>query len=167
MPRLVRQLWFQVLIAMIAGVARGYLQPGLGEAMKPFGDAFVALVRMIITPIIFCTVVHGIAGMNDLRRVGRVAIKALVYFEVITSLALVIALTAVNLWKPGVGMNIHPAAIDLKAVGTYAAAAREIARGKDLPGFIMGTAVIPFGTPTENILAVKRACLDARTPAAA
>ena len=101
--RLLKQLWFQVLVGMVAGGLLGWLDPDLGGQMKPFGDGFIALVRMIIAPVIFCTVVHGVAGMNDMRRVGRVALKALVYFELVTTFALVLALGAVNLLKPGVG----------------------------------------------------------------
>ena len=95
-----KQLWVQVLLATLAGIALGHWWPKLGADMKPLGDAFVALVRMLIAPVIFCTVVHGVGAMNDMRRVGRVALKALIYFEVITTLALVLALTAVNLLQP-------------------------------------------------------------------
>src|SRR5258705_9470457 len=122
--RLIRQLWFQVLVAMVAGALLGYVRPDLGARMQPLGDAFVNLVRMIIPPVIFCTVVHGVASMNDMKRVGRVALKALVWFEAITLIALVFALVAVNLWQPGVGMNIDPAALDAKSVSTYTAAAQ-------------------------------------------
>jgi len=122
--QLVRQLWFQVLAAMIAGALLGYAEPGLGAQMAPLGDAFIRLVRMIIAPVIFCTVVHGVAAMNDMKRVGRVAIKALIYFEVITLVALVFALVAVNLWQPGAGMNVELAALDAGAVRNYAEAAQ-------------------------------------------
>ncbi|HEX7417452.1 MAG TPA: C4-dicarboxylate transporter DctA [Steroidobacteraceae bacterium] len=120
MIRLLRQLWFQVLLAMLAGTVLGYVSPALGAQMKPFGDAFIALVRMIIAPVIFCTVVHGVASMGDLRRAGRVALKALLYFLAMTLLALVLALLAVNLWKPGAGMNIDAAALDAQPVAAYA-----------------------------------------------
>ncbi len=122
--QLVRQLWFQVLVAMILGALLGYAQPELGAQMAPLGDAFIRLVRMIIAPVIFCTVVHGVAAMNDMKRVGRVAIKALIYFEVITLIALVFALVAVNLWQPGAGMNVDLAALDAGAVRNYAEAAQ-------------------------------------------
>jgi aerobic C4-dicarboxylate transport protein len=122
--RLLRQLWFQVLLAMAAGALLGYVQPNVGAQMQPLGDAFVNLIRMIIGPVIFCTVVHGIASMNDMKRVGRVALKALICFEVITLVALVFALVAVNIWQPGAGMNVDPAALDASAVGTYTAAAQ-------------------------------------------
>src|SRR6266550_2457742 len=122
--RLIRQLWFQVLVAMVAGAALGYAQPDFGARMQPLGDAFVALVRMIIGPVIFCTVVHGVASMNDMKRVGRVALKALIWFEAVTLAALIFAVVAVNLWQPGVGMNIDPAAIDTSAIAAYTAAAQ-------------------------------------------
>jgi len=122
--RLLRQLWFQVLVAMAAGAVLGYVQPSLGAQMQPLGDAFVNLIRMIIGPVIFCTVVHGVASMNDMKRVGRVALKALIWFEAITLVALVFALAGVNLWQPGAGMNVDPAALDASAVRTYTAAAQ-------------------------------------------
>src|SRR6185295_8432428 len=117
--QLVRQLWFQVLAAMIVGALLGIAQPELGAQMAPLGDGFIRLVRMIIAPVIFCTVVHGVAAMNDMKRVGRVAIKALIYFEVITLIALAFALLAVNLWEPGVGMNVDLAALDASTVKGY------------------------------------------------
>jgi aerobic C4-dicarboxylate transport protein len=122
--QLLRQLWFQVFAGMVAGAALGYAQPDLGVQMAPLGDAFIRLIRMIIAPVIFCTVVHGIAAMNDMKRVGRVAVKALIYFEVVTLIALVFALVAVNLWRPGEGMNVDVAVLDADSVRTYADAAR-------------------------------------------
>jgi aerobic C4-dicarboxylate transport protein len=113
------KLWFQVLLAMIAGSLLGWLKPNLGAAMKPLGDDFIALVRMMIAPVIFCTVVHGVAGMNDMRRVGRVALKAIIYFEAVTSLALVFALVGVNLWKPGAGAHVSALAGDKTAAAAY------------------------------------------------
>jgi aerobic C4-dicarboxylate transport protein len=123
--RLARQLWFQVLVAMAAGAVLGYARPELGAQMQPLGDLFVNLIRMIIGPVIFCTVVHGVASMNDMKRVGRVALKALVWFEGVTLAALVFALVAVNLWQPGVGMNVDAAALDASSVRTYTAAAQQ------------------------------------------
>ena len=120
------QLYVQVLIATVIGILLGHFRPHLGAEMKPLGDAFIQVVRMLIAPIIFCTVVHGIARMGDMRRVGRVALKALVYFEVVTTLALLVALLAVNLWRPGLGMHIDPAAIDTKAVASYTANAEKL-----------------------------------------
>ena len=122
---LYKHLYFQVLCAIAIGIALGYFQPALAEKMKPFGDGFVKLIKMLIAPIIFCTVVHGIASMDDMKKVGRVGVKALVYFEVLTTVALVIGLVIVNLWKPGVGMNVDPASLDTKAIQSYTAAAEK------------------------------------------
>jgi aerobic C4-dicarboxylate transport protein len=116
-----RQLWAQVLLGMVAGIVLGYLDPPLGERMAPLGDAFIKAIRMLIAPIIFCTVVHGIARMADMARVGRVAIKALIYFELLTTIALVIGLVAANLWQPGAGMNVDLSRIDTSAVSAYVA----------------------------------------------
>src|SRR5450755_1827844 len=107
-----RQLWVQVLIAMAIGVVVGHFYPAVGQRMQPLGDGFIKLIRMLIAPIIFCTVVHGIAKMSDLARVGRVALKAIIYFEVLTTVALAIAMVVVNLWQPGAGMHINTAALD-------------------------------------------------------
>jgi aerobic C4-dicarboxylate transport protein len=114
-----RDLSFQVLIGMAIGVAFGALWPTWGVAMKPFGDAFIKLIQMAVGPIIFCTVVHGIAGSSDMKSVGRIAIKALIYFEIITSIALVIGMVVGNLWQAGTGMHIDPALLDPKAVAAY------------------------------------------------
>src|SRR5919205_4590626 len=101
-----RHLYVQVLCAIAIGVLVGYLAPKTGEQLKPLGDAFINLIKMLIAPIIFCSVVHGIASMEDMKKVGRVGLKAIVYFEVMTTIALVIGLIIVNLWRPGVGMNV-------------------------------------------------------------
>jgi aerobic C4-dicarboxylate transport protein len=114
-----KELWIQVMIAMAAGIALGALKPEWGAQMQPFGDAFIKAIRMLIGPIIFCTVVNGIAHMADMAKVGRVAIKALVYFEVLTSIALVIGLAAVNLWQPGAGMNVDVSSINASVVEPY------------------------------------------------
>src|SRR3712207_9508907 len=96
-----RHLYVQVLIAIVAGILLGHFYPSLGADLKWLGDTFIKLIKMLIAPIIFCTVVHGIASMEDMKKVGRVGIKALVYFEVMTTLALVIGLVVVNVWRPG------------------------------------------------------------------
>jgi aerobic C4-dicarboxylate transport protein len=114
-----QELWVQVMIAMALGIALGAIRPDLGAQMQPLGDAFIKAIRMLIAPIIFCTVVNGIAHMADMAKVGRVAIKALVYFEVVTTFALIIGLAAVNLWQPGAGMNIDPASINASVVEPY------------------------------------------------
>ena len=100
-----RVLYLQVLVAVALGIAVGYFWPGFGKSLKPLGDGFVKLVKMMIAPIIFCTVVHGIASMGDLRKLGRVGAKTLVYFEIVSTLALIIGLVVVNLMKPGVGFT--------------------------------------------------------------
>ena len=114
-----RQLWMQVLVGMAAGVVLGHLHPDAGKLMQPLGDGFIKLIRMLIAPIVFCTVVLGIARMGDMSKVGRVAVKALVWFEVMTTVALVIALVIVNLWRPGAGMNVTASALDAGSVKTY------------------------------------------------
>src|SRR6516165_709678 len=114
-----KELWVQVLFAMAAGFVLGMVNPDFAAKMQPLGDAFIKAIRMLIAPIIFCTVVQGIAHMADMARVGRVAIKAIVYFEIMTTIALVIGLIAVNLLKPGVGMNIDAASINTSAIEPY------------------------------------------------
>src|SRR5258705_9364663 len=142
--RLIRQLWFHVLLPIVARAALGYVRPDLGARMQPLGDAFVNLVRMIIAPVIFCTVVHGVASMNDMKRVGRVAIKALIWFEAITLVALVFALVAVNLWQPGVGMNVDPAALDTSSGPAYTTAAQNQTIAAYLLHIIPSSFVSPF-----------------------
>ena len=105
-----KHLYVQVLTAIVLGVLLGHFYPQLGEQMKPLGDGFIKLIKMLIAPIIFCTVVHGIASMEDMKKVGRVGLKALVYFEVMTTLALIVGLMIVNVLQPGVGMNVDPRA---------------------------------------------------------
>jgi aerobic C4-dicarboxylate transport protein len=114
-----KELWVQVMIAMALGIALGVYRPELAIQMQPFGDAFIKAIRMLIAPIIFCTVVNGIAHMADMARVGRVAIKSIIYFEAITSFALVIGLVAVNLWQPGAGTNVDAASINAGIVEPY------------------------------------------------
>lgn len=116
-------LYVQVLVAIAIGILLGHFYPKIGEQMKPLGDGFIKLIKMLIAPIIFCTVVHGIASMGDLKRVGRVGLKALIYFEVMTTLALIVGLIIVNLWGPGRGMNVDPAALDTRGIQTYTKAA--------------------------------------------
>ena len=114
----------QVLFAVAAAVALGYLRPATAMAMKPLGDGFIRLITMIITLIIFCTVVTGIAGMEDMKKVGRVGGKALIYFEVVSTLGLIIGLGVGNFVKPGSGFNVNPATLDTKAVADYAGQAK-------------------------------------------
>jgi len=114
-----RVLYFQVIFAVITGVLLGHFYPELGVAMKPWGDAFIKAIKMLISPIIFCTVVLGIAGMEDMKKVGKTGGLALLYFEIVSSLALIIGLMVVNIVQPGVGMNIDPASIDTKGIAAY------------------------------------------------
>jgi len=118
-------LYFQVLCAIVLGVLVGYFYPQFSESLKWLGDLFIKLIKMLIAPIIFCTVVHGIASMEDMKKVGRVGIKALVYFEVMTTMALVVGLLIVNLWQPGSGMNVDVNALDTKAIAAYTSKAAE------------------------------------------
>ncbi|MFL9893329.1 dicarboxylate/amino acid:cation symporter [Paraburkholderia sp. RL17-381-BIF-C] len=127
-------LYVQVIVAIVIGVAFGHFLPTDAVAMKPLGDAFIKLVRMIIGPVIFCTVVTGIASMHDMRKVGRVGSKALLYFEVVSTFALAIGLLAAHVLKPGVGFNVDPATLDAGAIAGYAAQA---AHGDGLAGFFM------------------------------
>ena len=116
---LYKHLYTQVLIAIVFGILLGYFYPQLGEQMKPLGDGFIKLIKMLIAPIIFCTVVHGIASMEDMKKVGRVGLKALIYFEVTTTLALIVGLLIVNLLHPGVVMNVDNRAIETKSIQIY------------------------------------------------
>jgi aerobic C4-dicarboxylate transport protein len=120
------QLWVWVLIAMALGIALGIVAPDLAGQMGPLGDAFIKLIRMLIAPIIFCTVVTGIAHMADMARVGRVAIKALIYFEVMTTIALIIGLLAVNILQPGAGMNVDVSKLNPSVVEPYVKLTHEV-----------------------------------------
>jgi aerobic C4-dicarboxylate transport protein len=119
------QLWVLVIAGMVAGVLLGHFAPRAGEQLQPLGDAFIKAMRMLIAPIVFATVAVGIANMRDMARVGRVALKALIYFEVVTTLALVLALAVVNLWRPGAGMHIDARSLDPSAVASYARATEQ------------------------------------------
>ena len=116
-------LYFWVLLAILAGGLLGYIDPPLAVQLKPLGDGFIALVKMMIGPVIFCTVVLGIAGAGDMKKVGRVGAKALIYFETVSNISLVIGLIVVNVLKPGAGFNVDPATLDTSAVADYAKAA--------------------------------------------
>ncbi|MEI6107716.1 MAG: cation:dicarboxylase symporter family transporter, partial [Opitutae bacterium] len=122
--KILRHLYVQVLVAIVLGVMLGYTEPAWGAAMKPLGDAFIKLIKMLIAPIIFTTVVTGIAGMGDLKKIGRVGLKALLYFEVVSTLALIIGLVVVNWIQPGVGINADVASLDAKSVAAYTSAAQ-------------------------------------------
>ena len=116
---LYKSLYLQVLTAVVIGVLLGHFYPALGAEMKPLGDGFIKLIKMIIAPIIFCTVVIGIAGMEDMKRVGKTGGLALLYFEVVSTIALIVGLVMVNLIEPGVGMNVNVASLDTKGIAAY------------------------------------------------
>jgi aerobic C4-dicarboxylate transport protein len=157
-----KHLYVQVLIAITLGALLGLISPsnaknfptwlpdwmnigsGWGEAMKPLGDAFIKLIKMLIAPIIFCTVVHGIASMGDLKKVGRVGGKALLYFELVSTLALIVGMIISNVVQPGAGMNINVAALDTKGIATFTAKAQEQSVIGHLMGMIPNTVVGAF-----------------------
>ncbi len=138
------QLWFLVLVAMVIGIALGHFYPDAGVAMEPLGDAFIRAIRVLIAPIIFCTVVHGIASMADMAKVGRVALKALIYFEVLTTIALIIGLVAVNVFQPGAGMNVDLSHIDTSSVATYLAQTQSRTTAQFLLNIIPNTFIGAF-----------------------
>ena len=123
--RILRQLYFQVLVAILAGALIGHYAPDVGVSLKPLGDGFIQLIKMLIAPIIFCTVVLGISGMDNLRQVGKVGLYALGYFEIVTTLALIIGLVVVNLVQPGAGMHLDPSTLDASRIAGYAGAAED------------------------------------------
>ena len=125
MPKLFKSLYFQVLVAICIGIVLGHFYPSFAVALKPLGDGFIKLIKMMIAPIIFCTIVTGIAGMQNTKKVGRVGIKAILYFEVVTTIALIIGLVVINILKPGVGMNIDPTTLDTKSVESFITESKE------------------------------------------
>jgi len=139
-----RSLYFIVLVAIIAGGAIGHFWPDFGESLKPLGDGFIKLVKMIIAPVIFLTITTGIAGMRDLKQIGRVATKAFAYFLVFSTLALIIGLVIANVVQPGRGLNIDPASLDAGAISQYAEAAHETTIIGFLTGIIPGTLISAF-----------------------
>ena len=147
-----RQLYFQVLAAIVLGITVGHFWPEIGANLKPLGDAFVKLVKMIIAPVIFLTVTTGIAGMSDLKKVGRVAGKAMLYFVTFSTLALIVGLIVGNVIQPGAGLNIDPATLDGSAVADYASKAHDTKIVGFLSGIIPTTVVSAFAEG--NILQV-------------
>jgi len=144
MKRLTSHLYFWVLLAILAGGLLGYAQPATAIKLKPLGDGFIALVKMLISPIIFCTVVLGIAGAGDMRKVGRVGGKALIYFEVVSTFALIIGLIVVNTLKPGAGFNADPATLNASAVADYAKRATSLTTTDFILGIIPSTFLDAF-----------------------
>src|ERR1700755_2147253 len=133
---LYKSLFVQVLVALLLGIALGMAVPDFAIGLKIFSDAFLKLISMIVAPIVFCVVVHGIAGAGDLKKVGRVGVKALIYFEVMTTIALVVGLLLAYLFGPGHGMNIDPATLDGKALTTVSDNAHKL-QGEGIGAFLM------------------------------
>ena len=141
---IIHSLYFQVIVGIVIGVALGALYPSLGAEMKPLGDAFIKLIKMLIAPIIFLTVVTGIAGVGDMKKLGRVGLKALLYFEVVSTLALVIGLIVVELVKPGIGINATPESLDSGATAQYIQQAQELSAVDHLMKIIPDSVVGAF-----------------------
>ena len=137
-------LYFQVLIGIVLGVVVGYVSPATGAAMRPLGDGFIKLIRMMIAPIIFTTVIVGIAKMGDMRSVGRIGVRALVYFELVSTFALVIGLVIINVLQPGAGINADPKTLDAKAVAAYTTNAAHLSTVDFLLNIIPTTIVDAF-----------------------
>jgi aerobic C4-dicarboxylate transport protein len=149
MLKFFRSLFGQVVLALVVGVVLGLLVPDFAVKLKPLGDAFIKLIKMIIPVLVFCVVVHGIAGAGDLKRVGRVGVKALIYFEVVTAIALGLGLALAIFFQPGVGMNVDPNTLDAKALGAYAENASKLTGGGTvdfLMKLIPTTVVAAFAT---------------------
>jgi aerobic C4-dicarboxylate transport protein len=140
---LYKDLSLQILVAMLLGALAGHYWPQSADSLRPLGDLFIRLVRMIVAPIIFCTVVHGIASVGEAKRVGRVAIKALIYFEIVTTIALVLGLVVVNAWAPGAGMNVDPATL-ADAGADVQEQARPVGYGEFLVSLVPTSAVGAF-----------------------
>src|SRR3979409_2126684 len=138
-----RKLYVQVLVAVALGALLGHLYPDLSVHLKPYGDAFIKAIKVVVAPIIFTTIVVGIAKMGDIRRVANVGVKALIYFEVASTLALIIGMIVGNFWKVGVGLNADPAAFDTKAVEAYA----KVAKNVNLTDFFLSMIPTSFVEP--------------------
>lgn len=137
-------LYIQVLLAIAVGIVLGHYSPSLAVDMKPLGDAFIKLIKMIIGPVIFCTVVSGIAGMQDMKKLGRVAGKAFLYFEIVSTFALVLGLVAAHAFKPGAGFNVDPATLDVTAVASFTQAAKSLSTVDFLMHIIPDTLISAF-----------------------
>jgi aerobic C4-dicarboxylate transport protein len=142
--RFYQSLYFQVITAIVIGVLLGHFYPETGEAMKPLGDGFIKLIKMVIAPIIFCTVVVGIAGMEDMKKVGKTGGLALLYFEVVSSIALVVGLVIINLVQPGTGMNVDVKSLDAKSVAAYTGPGKMATTTEFLLNVIPNTVVDAF-----------------------
>ena len=143
-PPLYKSLYFQVICAVIAGVLLGHFYPEAGKLMKPLGDGFIKLIKMMIAPIIFCTVVIGIAGMEDMKKVGKTGGLALLYFEIVSTFALIIGLVLVNVFKPGEGMNVDVSTLDTKSIAAYTAPGKMVGTTDFIMNIIPSTVVDAF-----------------------
>jgi aerobic C4-dicarboxylate transport protein len=141
---LYKSLYLQVIVAIVLGVLVGQFFPQTGEQMKPLGDGFIKLIKMMIAPIIFCTVVVGIAGMEDMKKVGKTGGLALLYFEVVSSIALVVGLLIINVVRPGAGMNIDASTLDTKGITAYTGPGKMASTTEFLMGVIPNTVVDAF-----------------------
>jgi aerobic C4-dicarboxylate transport protein len=128
-PKFFKSIFGQVVVALVVGVALGILVPSFATSLKPLGDAFIKLIKVLIAPIVFCVVVHGIAGAGSLKKVGRVGVKAIVYFEVMTTIALLLGIALAYLFQPGVGMNIDPKSLDASSLKSYVDTAAQVKGG--------------------------------------
>src|SRR6202171_4566518 len=137
---LYNSLFVQVLVGLLLGIILGIVVPDFAESLKILSDGFLKLIQMIVAPIVFCVVVHGIAGAGDLKKVGRVGLKALIYFEIMTTIALIVGLVLAFLFAPGHGMNIDPSTLDAKALSNYADHAKNL-KGQGVGNFIFN--IIP------------------------
>ncbi len=126
MPKFFKTIFGQVVVALVVGVALGVLYPDFATKLKPLGDGFIKLIKLMIAPIIFCVVVHGIAGAGSLKKVGRVGVKAIVYFEVITTIALMLGIALAYAFQPGAGMNIDPRSLDAASLKSYVDTASQV-----------------------------------------
>src|ERR1700736_1534005 len=138
-PRWYSALYVQVVVGIAAGVLVGWIAPQAGEALRPLGDVFLKMIKMVIGLVIFCTVVSGIGGMSDLKKVGRVGGKALVYFEIVSTLALLMGAVVANVVRPGDGFNADPARLDAAAVATYVGHAQQTSTVAFLTGIVPTT----------------------------
>ena len=139
-----KSLYFQVITAIVIGVLLGHFYPSTGEAMKPLGDGFIKLIKMVIAPIIFCTVVVGIAGMEDMKKVGKTGGLALLYFEAVSTLALIVGLLIINIVEPGAGMNVDVKALDTKGIAAYTGPGKMVGTTDFLLNVIPSTVVDAF-----------------------
>jgi aerobic C4-dicarboxylate transport protein len=135
-PKFFKTIFGQVVIALVVGVALGVLFPAFATSLKPLGDAFIKLIKVLIAPIVFCVVVHGIAGAGSLKKVGRVGVKALIYFEIVTTIALMLGIALAYIFQPGVGMNIDPKSLDASSLKTYVDTAAQV-KGAGTVDFLM------------------------------